>query len=290
MKPLEARAAGEVVNGSIKMWRPWQIKQFELLQGVALTNAWAHRSYTESYMIVALQSGVGDVQYRNARERISATDGTFYVFEPGEICICQSKDVTFHGLCVDPAWLQQIATVLTQRERSPYHFPSQSLFDPSLSRILREIAVSSQTSISRLQQGELLLSFAQILLAHAEEPGALPQLGREHPAVKRAQEYLQAYYAEAITLQALAQEVGLSPFHLTRVFRQAVGLPPHAYQIQVRLAHARTLLAQGFEVGYVAAETGFTDQAHFARQFRHHFLMPPASYRKTARFFSPAFP
>jgi AraC-like DNA-binding protein len=283
MRPLEAREGGGVVNGGVRMWRPWQLKQFELLRGVAVSDSSVHPYYTQQYMVVALQSGVGNLQYRNTRESINATDGTFYVFEPGETCICQSKDVTFHGLCVDPAWLQQIATEMTQRERSQIHFPSHSLFDPSLGRILSELAVSSQTPISRLRQEELFLSFAQILLAHAEDPGVLPQSGREHPAVKRAKEYLQAYYPEEITRQKLAQETGLSPFHLTRVFRQAVGLSPHAYQTQIRLAHARTLLAQGHEVGYVATETGFFDQSHFTQQFKRIFFTTPGSYRKTAR-------
>jgi AraC-like DNA-binding protein len=76
----------------------------------------------------------------------------------------------------------------------------------------------------------------------------------------------------------------MSPFHLVRVFRQIVGLPPHAYQTQLRLTHARTLLAQGHSVGYVAQETGFFDQSHFAQQFKRHYFVTPGSYCKTARF------
>jgi hypothetical protein len=87
-------------------------------------------------------------------------------------------------------------------------------------------------------------------------------------------EYLQAYYAQEVSLQELAGVANMSPFHLARLFRQTVGVPPHAYQIQLRLAHARTLLAQGFEVGYVAHETGFADQSHFTRQFKWYYLVP----------------
>ena len=106
----------------------------------------------------------------------------------------------------------------------------------------------------------------------------------EHPAIKHTKEYLQAHYAEEVPLQELAVAVNMSPFHLARIFRQTVGLPPHAYQMQLRLAHARTLLAQGYDVSYVAHETGFFDQSHFSQQFRRHFLMTPGSYRKIARF------
>lgn len=110
-----------------------------------------------------------------------------------------------------------------------------------------------------------------------------PQPGWEHPAIKRTKAYLEAHYAEEVTLQKLARVANLSPFHLARLFRQAIGLSPHAYQTQLRLARARMLLVQGYDVGYVAAETGFFDQSHFIQQFKRHFFVTPARYRKAAR-------
>ena len=280
-KPLEP------VASSLQVWRPWQRKQFELFQGIALTNTSTSHHF-QHYMIVALQSGAGWLQYRNADESVQASEGSFYVLEPGETWLCQSKGATFYSLCIDPAWLQRIAADLTQEERPQPHFPSHNLFDRSLSRALRELAANSQTPVSHLHQEELLLAFAQILLAHAEDPGASLQEGREHSAVKRIKEYLQACYAEEITLQKLAQVANLSPFHLIRVFHQAVGLSPHAYQTQLRLEHARTLLGQGYGLSYVAHETGFFDQSHFTQQFKRSFSITPGRYRKGARFSSSA--
>src|SRR5262249_9088717 len=156
-----------------------------------------------------------------------------------------------------------------QREQSLPHFPSHLLVDPSLSRAVRDLAVRSQAPVSRLQQEETLLHLlALLLLFHAQDQAALPQLGREHPAISHTKEYLHAHYTEEVALQELASVANMSPFHLSRVFRQAVGLPPHAYQIQLRLARAKTLLAQGYEAGYVASETGFFDQSHFTQQFK----------------------
>ena len=120
---------------------------------------------------------------------------------------------------------------------------------------------------------------------HSREDAMTGNDSREHPAVKRSKAYLQVHYTEEITLQELAQVANLSPFHLARLFRQGVGLPPHMYQTQLRLVHAKTLLAQGFDVSYVALEMGFCDQSHFARQFKRHFLATPGSYRKIARFY-----
>jgi AraC-like DNA-binding protein len=283
MRPLEARAGGEAVKGSVTVWRPWQLKELELFQGVAVS-APPFQHLTQEYRLVCIQSGTTELQYRNTRSQ--AVDETFVVIEPGEICICQSKGSTYYCLHIDPAWLQPFVTEQFQREQSLPHFPDHPLFDPSLSRAVRDLAVRSLARVSRLQQEETLLSLlAQLLLSHAQDAGALPWLGWEHPAVKRAKEYLEAHYAQEVALQELAGVTNLSPFHLTRVFRQTVGVPPHAYQTKLRLEHARTLLAQGYGVGYVAHEIGFCDQSHFTRQFKRYYLVLPGSYRKTARFF-----
>lgn len=149
---------------------------------------------------------------------------------------------------------------------------------------MRDLAASSLAPLSRLQE---MLSdlFARLLILLAEQAGSLLRSGREHPAVGRAKDYLQAHYAEEVSLQDLANVAYRSPFHLARVFRQTVGVPPHACQTHVRLAPARTLLAQGFDAGYVAHETGFFDQPHFARQFQRYFLREAGTLPKDSQIF-----
>jgi AraC-like DNA-binding protein len=73
--------------------------------------------------------------------------------------------------------------------------------------------------------------------------------------------------------------VQLSPFHLLRVFRAAVGLPPHAYQIQLRVARAKELLRAGMPIAAVAVEVGFVDQSHLTRHFKRLVGVPPGRYR-----------
>jgi AraC-like DNA-binding protein len=284
MEPVERLGAAK---DRIIAWRPWQLRQFEIFQVTAISTP-SRRHFSQGYfLLVSIQSGTADNQYRNTSASDQGGEGTFRVFEPEETWICQPKNVTFQCLTVDPGWLQETAAEMLQRERSLPHFPSHCLFDRSLSKALGDLAVGSLAAASRLQQEEMLLRlFAPLLLVHAVVAGALPRSGREHPAVKRAKEYLQAHYADDVSLQELANVAYLSPYHLARVFRRTVGLPPHAYQTQLRLAQARTLLAQGFDVRYVAHETGFFDQSHFAQQFQRYFFVKPGSYRKTARFSS----
>lgn len=97
MRHLKARAAREAVKGSITVWRPWQLKQPELIQGVAVSTP-SHQCLTQEYLIVYGQSGAIDFQYRNTHLSGQAVDGTISVIEPGEIWTSQTKDVTYHLL------------------------------------------------------------------------------------------------------------------------------------------------------------------------------------------------
>jgi transcriptional regulator GlxA family with amidase domain len=72
------------------------------------------------------------------------------------------------------------------------------------------------------------------------------------------------------------------------VFREHVGVPPHRYQIGLRIDRAKTLLAGGTSIASAAAAVGFADQAHLSRHFRRHVGLPPGRYgqersRRSAR-------
>jgi AraC-like DNA-binding protein len=83
-----------------------------------------------------------------------------------------------------------------------------------------------------------------------------------------------------IGLDDLARVTGVDRFRLSRAFKAAFGLAPHAYLIQLRLARARRLLAAGQSPVEVAATLGFADQSHLGRWFQRAYRMTPAVYRK----------
>jgi AraC-like DNA-binding protein len=97
-------------------------------------------------------------------------------------------------------------------------------------------------------------------------------------AVQVVRSYLEENYAATVSLDQLARLVNLSPFHLAHLFRQEVGMPPHAFQLQLRLSRARGLLLQGRPVSEVATETGFFDLSHFTRHFKRQFGVTPGNY------------
>jgi AraC family transcriptional regulator len=83
-------------------------------------------------------------------------------------------------------------------------------------------------------------------------------------------------------LNDIAEAVHLSPFHVARLFKQALGVSPHQYLIQVRVNSARSLLSAGSgerSLAEVASAVGFADQSHLTRHFKRLLGVTPKQLR-----------
>jgi signal transduction histidine kinase/AraC-like DNA-binding protein/ABC-type sugar transport system substrate-binding protein len=99
--------------------------------------------------------------------------------------------------------------------------------------------------------------------------------------VKHALAYLHQNFANPITLQKVADAIGVTKNYLSNIFRQELGLSPWECLTRFRVQKAKWLLRNGEEsIALVAAEAGFEDSAYFSRVFRKHVGMSPQEYRK----------
>jgi len=100
--------------------------------------------------------------------------------------------------------------------------------------------------------------------------------------LRRTLEFIEANCQRPIRLQELADLTGLSPSLFSHAFKATTGVTPHQCQINARLGKAKELLVAGkLPLRAIAAEAGFTDQAHFTRIFRTVEGTTPARWRQT---------
>ncbi len=93
--------------------------------------------------------------------------------------------------------------------------------------------------------------------------------------------HLETHFAEDVKLDTLVEMSGMSKRSFLRAFEAAVGCPPIAYTIQLRLARAAKLLKGSPQsVTEIAYAVGFNDSNYFARQFRKHYRLSPRTYRQ----------
>jgi AraC family transcriptional regulator len=92
--------------------------------------------------------------------------------------------------------------------------------------------------------------------------------------------HVHANLAADLSAARLAQRAEVSPAHFCRIFREAMGVPPHQYVLAARLDFARKLLTQSMlPISRIAEECGFSSQSHLTASFRAAHSTTPAQYR-----------
>ncbi|MEU4420312.1 DJ-1/PfpI family protein [Actinoplanes sp. NPDC024001] len=113
---------------------------------------------------------------------------------------------------------------------------------------------------------------ARAMIVYAARHGTAPQIStmlrhRHHhdDMVHLLQDLIDARFTERLTLPMLADAAGYSERTVTRLFRNATGLTPLAYQNNLRREHAEYLLGQGATVEAAARQAGYSDPRSLRR-------------------------
>jgi AraC family transcriptional regulator len=115
-------------------------------------------------------------------------------------------------------------------------------------------------------------------------PSNTTQENHDKPnAVLESINYIQNNYSKKITLEQLAENVCISPFYFSRIFKRETGYSPYEYITMVRLNHAKTLLkTNDMLIKEIAFSVGFNSEANFVTCFKEHVDMTPSKFRKTS--------
>lgn len=106
----------------------------------------------------------------------------------------------------------------------------------------------------------------------------------ETERMKRVLDYMLSHFKGEISIDQIASVAGMAPAAFCRYFRRRTSKSFVEYLNELRISHARKLLAQAdLSVGQVALECGFNNISHFHRQFRLHTNTTPLKYQIAAR-------
>jgi AraC family transcriptional regulator len=109
-------------------------------------------------------------------------------------------------------------------------------------------------------------------------PSPVPQQDTRALAAAR---YVECHATESLSLADVAHAMGVSVFHLVRIFRRAIGVTPHQYLMRVRLLRAMSLLREtAMPVTAIAYEVGWSDLSNFTRTFGRDVGCSPSGFRR----------
>lgn len=266
-----------------RLWRVPFLGGLDVLQARYVKQAFARHTH-EVFTIGVVWQGAAEFWNRGAEH--VAPSGSVMLINPDEVNTGHSfVDDGYVHLVLYPSAEQLRAVarqVMGKRVAVPYFSRSVEVA-PDLARQLtaahRVLAAPGSSLLAR--ETVLQDALATLITSLGDEKVAPSRVGRERAAVRKVRAYLDEYACEDLSLDDLARLSSLSPFHLTRVFRQEVGLPPHAYQVQTRVRRAQGWITAGWSLTEVALAAGFNDQSAFTNQFKRHVGVTPGQYART---------
>lgn len=99
--------------------------------------------------------------------------------------------------------------------------------------------------------------------------------------LRRVIDYIQAYLAEDLSLDAIATEIDMSRFYFCRLFKQSTGITPYQYLIKCRVDRAKVLLMQRkLSIADIALEVGFSNQSNFTKHFKRLVGVTPQKFSR----------
>ncbi len=261
----------------ITVWRPSDLKGIELRSGIAVSEPYP-RHWHEEYQFCFIQAGGGELLYRGVHHETPQL--SLFIVHPGEVHSNETQTgCSFRSMYLDSDLIDRAVSAVTGRAHSLPFFPNPIVFDRTTTANYQTLFQCLEQSGSTLERESLALEMlAHLLARHAEQPIQLKIPKKERLVVEQLRQFIIEFHARNISLGELAQLANLSPFHLTRVFAAEVGMPPHAFQTQVRVAMAKKFILSGLSLSDVAALTGFADQSHFNRHFKRLMKITPGEY------------
>lgn len=147
-------------------------------------------------------------------------------------------------------------------------------------RLRRALRAEDPVLADLESEGLLRLLLHELALAdRPHRPQTPPALSNAKRIVAQAMRWLELQYDRPISIEQLSSSLGYHRTHLSKMFKETVGLSPMQYLMQLRLERGKSLLASSLTVEQIASSVGFSDPLHFSKQFRKKYGLSPVKLR-----------
>ena len=232
-----------------------------------------HHAHVSPYFLLVADGALTETCGHEAR---SCPPGTV-IFNPAEV---EHADAIARvgGQCfmmqLGPSWTSRYGDMLRGASWTTY----QGLATWLAAQLKREAEGVEPASDLAIE------GYALLLVAEVTKAAGRSTTLRMPPAwLRGAAERLRESFADPPSIAALALESGVHPVYFARTFREYFHCSPGDYLRAQRLEWARQALAGARSLCEIAVSAGYTDQAHFSRDFKRRVGLSPAAYRRASR-------
>jgi AraC family transcriptional regulator len=255
----------------------------ELFQAESVTEP---RHWVRHDQAFAMMLGTGSIEWGSRRSALEKFD-----YAAGDLALCDRHVGEWVGRMVTPHLQLGISDApLMAASDGAYGEvelrPQRKFADPRLGAL---VAAAHAEMVAGFPSGRLFLDSIEQAMAvalvngHAvrHRPVHMYKGGLGSARLRRIRELVHAKIEDDLSLDEMAQSVGLSTAHFARMFRKSTGETPHQFVLRQRIELAEAMLrAPNARVLDVAVACGFKTQQHFAQVFRDVCGVSPTEYRE----------
>jgi AraC family transcriptional regulator len=246
----------------------------------------APRHWVRHDQAFAMMLGPGSIEWGSKRSAMEKFD-----YAAGNLALCDRHIGEWVGLMATPHLQLGISDAALMASSDGAYGevelrPSRKFANPRLSAL---VAAAHAEMVAGFPSGRLFLDSVEQAMAvalvkeHAvrHRPVQVYRGGLGSARLRRIKELVHANMEDDLSLDEMAESVGLSTAHFARMFRKSTGETPHQFVLRQRLERAKAMLrAPDARVLHVAVACGFKTQQHFAQVFRDVWGVSPTEYRQ----------
>ena len=257
--------------------------RIELFQPESVTEP---RHWVRHDQAFAMMLGRGSIEWGSRRSAMEKFD-----YQAGDLALCDRHVGEWVGVMATPHLQLGISDApLMAASDGAYGevglHPHRKFADPRLGAL---VAAAHAEMVAGFSSGRLFLDSIEQAMAVTlvngyavrHRPVQMYKGGLGSARLRRIKELVHAKLEDDLSLDEMAQSVGLSTAHFARMFRKSTGETPHQFVLRQKIERARAMLrAPDARILDVAVACGFKTQQHFAQVFRDVCGASPTEYRQ----------
>jgi AraC family transcriptional regulator len=244
---------------------------------------------TNDHLIVLVTGGACEIEARTSQgwQKARYATGTIGMTKPSNEATLRWNGKTSHSTLHLHIPAHIVEDVFAGLSRDASHAPELpdllGVHDPLIQQLMLSSAMAARNGLPDVYAETAATMLATHLFSRYGKL-MMPSPICEDDRLRRATAYIHDNLAEALSLEAIAQQAGLSRFHLLRLFKRACGETPFQHITRLRIEEACRLLSSGSRsVAEIAFRCGYENPAHFASAFRRVIGVSPSTYRSARR-------
>lgn len=149
----------------------------------------------------------------------------------------------------------------------------------TMNSVFQNLLALARSQINAQNEHRISVYIHMMLCELSERCYSISSIANE--SIDRAIRFMETHITENISLDELADEIGLSKYYMSRLFSRHIGMTPHRYFLNMRIQHAKKLLMTTHDsIEQVAEKCGFDSSSNFIRLFKQRTGMTPTAFRK----------